>query len=184
MKLKKAAALLTMLALVAVLPVFAATFPLTLNFHSAVLNVSFPTPGDQTTGNRGIETELKKGRNDENTLDYTGNLYSVAVPNGVAFYGIAYFDYTGGTLANTANDDAIDGALTSGGLSEVPGSRENTQLAGLFARETVGTSTTLDAFIRTAQQGNREFLAVVVAEKTAHVTQDDADAYFASISRN
>jgi len=56
MRLKKLAALLLMLTLVAVLPVFAATFPLTLTFHTSVLTVSFPTPADPTVGNRGIET--------------------------------------------------------------------------------------------------------------------------------
>jgi hypothetical protein len=184
MRLKKIAALLLMLTLIAVLPVFAATFPLTLHFHTAVLDVNFPTAGDSTVGNRGIETTPQKGTTDSGGLDFTGNLYSVSVPDGVAFYAIGYFDYTGGSISSDAINEAIDGAWANSGNVEVPGSRVNTRMAGLFARESVGTTDTLDSFVRAAVVGNRLFLAVVVANKSVHFSQDEADEYFDTISRN
>ena len=108
----------------------------------------------------------------------------MTLPNGVAFYSISYVDYTGGTLASTSLNDAIDGAWVNAGMTEVPDSRVDTHMAGLSAREAAATNDTLTAFTRVAVSGNRLFMAVLVTTKSVDLSLGEADAFFDSISRN
>jgi hypothetical protein len=159
------------------LAVASQNYPLTTPFASGAISATFPTPDSSvtTTPQSGTTTTT-----DHTT--FTGYVFSEGTRANKAGFTVAYFDYSATRGSDAATlDAAVDGSLKGMDMVLVPGSRENTSFAGLYAREGEGVSELYDGFVVISAAGTRAYVGVVAFDKSLHATEADANDFFASV---
>jgi hypothetical protein len=162
-----------------VLPVFASIdFPLTAPVNDGVIAAMFPTPDNGSVA----ATTADGITNTPDRTAYKQHLFESITKDGNGDFAIGYLDYATQRTETVENlDSAIDGGISAMNLVLVPGSRENTQFNGTFAREAHAVSDTSDAYIIVSLSGYRAYIGVVVVAKSLHGTENDANEFFATL---
>jgi|ERR1700676_2672377 len=171
---------LVMALLTFVLPILATQkFPLNTTFNGPTFSATFPAPDDTSAG---IVKTPMTGTTETDHSSFSGLIYSSSTAGGKAWFGASSVEYVSVRGTGADNLDAVvDASLGGMKAVVVPGTRESTVLAGLFAREAEGVTDQFDTFVRASVIENHLFLATVVFDKSVHPTQADADEFFNSI---
>jgi len=155
-------------------------FVFNLPYSNSEFSATFPTPDDKA----GVHTSVHEGKGSPDKSAYTNHLYEVSTSGDSAAFFVAYADYASQVDTSVAALDRIaDASFHGAGVTLVPGSRKDSTLAGMFAREAKGVSDEYEMYIRTSFAGTRAWEAFVIFKKSLHATQADADEFLNSIRR-